>query len=96
VGCASRSAPISEEPKVEAEGHQATNSATKTYQSVLDSLTHAMNVCRRGLAYPVSVLSPFLANPTDEHLREVKGAAAYLSHSRQLIIEYRTTTGEMD
>jgi transposase InsO family protein len=83
------STPISEEPGAAAEGHQATKSAIKTYQSAVGSLMHTMNVSRPDLAYPLSVLSRFLTNPTDEHLREVKRAAAYLSHSSNLAIEYR-------
>jgi hypothetical protein len=94
------STPISEEPRAAAEGHQATKSAIKTYQSAVGSLMHAMNVSRPDLAYPLSVLSRFLTNPTDEHLREVKRAAAYLSHSSNLAIEYRIdstdNSGEKD
>jgi hypothetical protein len=50
---------------------------------------HTMNVSRPDLAYPLSVLSCFLTNPTDEHLREVKRVAVYLSHLSNLAIEYR-------
>jgi hypothetical protein len=50
---------------------------------------YAMTVSRPGLAYPLSFLSRFLTNATDEHLRTAKQAAAYLSHSQGLAIEYR-------
>jgi hypothetical protein len=64
------------------------------YQSIISSLTFAMQGTRADLAYPVSLCSRFLARPTVTHMGLAKGVLRYLKGAIDLGITYRRDTAE--
>jgi hypothetical protein len=58
------------------------------YQSIIGSLTYAMQGTRPDLAYAVSLCSRFLAKPTAKHMGIAKGILRYLKGSTDLGITY--------
>jgi Reverse transcriptase (RNA-dependent DNA polymerase)/Integrase core domain len=58
------------------------------YQSVIGSLTYAMQGTRADLAYAVSLCSRFLAKPTATHMGIAKGVLRYLKGAIDLGITY--------
>ena len=64
------------------------------YQSIIGSLTFAMQGTRADLAYPVSLCSRFLAKPTAAHAAIAKGVLRYLKGATDLGITYRRDCAE--
>ena len=64
------------------------------YQSIIGSLTFAMQGTRADLAYPVSLCSRFLAKPTAAHAAIAKGVLRYLKGATDLGIIYRRDCAE--
>jgi Reverse transcriptase (RNA-dependent DNA polymerase)/Integrase core domain len=58
------------------------------YQSIIGSLTYAMQGTRADLAYAVSLCSRFLAKPTSTHAGIAKGVLRYLKGAIDLGITY--------
>jgi Reverse transcriptase (RNA-dependent DNA polymerase) len=58
------------------------------YQSIIGSLTYAMQGTRADLAYAVSLCSRFLARPTATHMGIAKGVLRYLKGATDLGITY--------
>jgi len=64
------------------------------YQSIIGSLTYAMQGTRPDLAYAVSLCSRFLAKPTAAHMAIAKGVLRYLNGATDLGITYRRDNAE--
>src|SRR6266516_3713520 len=64
------------------------------YQSIIGSLTYAMQGTRPDLAYAVSLCSRFLAKPTTAHMGIAKGVLRYLKGATDLGITYRRDNAE--
>jgi hypothetical protein len=64
------------------------------YQSIIGSLTYAMQGTRPDLAYAVSLCSRFLAKPTAVHMGIAKGVLRYLKGATDLGITYRRDNAE--
>jgi hypothetical protein len=64
------------------------------YQSIIGSLTYAMQGTRSDLAYAVSLCSRFLAKPTATHMGIAKGVLRYLKGVTDLGITYHRDNAE--
>jgi hypothetical protein len=71
------------------EGFQATESSRRAYASAIGSLMYLMLGTRPDIAYAVSCLSRFMANPTDAHANALKRVFRYLNGTRDLELVYR-------
>jgi hypothetical protein len=71
------------------EGFQATESSRRVYASAIGSLMYLMLGTRPDIAYSVSCLSRFMANPTDAHATALKRVFRYLNSTRDLELVYR-------
>jgi hypothetical protein len=67
---------------------------THRYQSIVGSLTYAMQGTRPDLAYAVSLCSRFLAKPTANHMGIAKHVLRYLKGTTDLGITYRRDNTE--
>jgi Reverse transcriptase (RNA-dependent DNA polymerase) len=70
-------------------GYQADPVFRKNYQSAVGSLMYAMLGTRPDLAYAVSVISRFSANPTDAHWSAVKRIFRYIASTLGMCLVYR-------
>jgi hypothetical protein len=66
------------------EGYTATAVLRKEYQSIVGSLMYAMLGTRPDIAYSVSVVSRFCANPTETHMKAAKRIMRYLQGTLNL------------
>jgi hypothetical protein len=64
------------------------------YRSRISSLTYAMQGTRPDIAYSVSLLSRFLAAPTDQHYALLIRILKYLNTYPSLGIQYRRSTDQ--
>jgi hypothetical protein len=64
------------------------------YRSKVGSLTYAMQGTRPDIAYSVSLLSRFLAAPTDQHYALLIRILKYLNTYPSLNIQYRQSTDQ--
>lgn len=74
-------------------GYQATESDRHQYAKAVGSLMYLMMGTRPDLAYSVSCLSRFMANPTSQHTTAIKRVLRYLKGSRNLELTYRGELG---
>ena len=76
---------------------KATEDDIKQYQSVIGSLMYAMIQTRPDLAFTVSVLSRFAANPSRAHIRAAYKTLQYLKGTKYLGITFTGTKhGRLD
>ncbi len=61
------------------------------YQQAVGSLMYAMLCTRPNLAYPISVLSQHMANPSMEHWMAVKRIFQYLQGTLQMKLQFGAT-----
>ncbi|SMR55934.1 unnamed protein product [Zymoseptoria tritici ST99CH_3D1] len=85
-----RTTPIDSSAKIQPaeEGYIAPDELRTKYQSAVGSLMYAMLGTRPDIAYSVSVVSRFCANPTEEHWKLVERIMAYLRHTIQFELVY--------
>src|SRR5690606_6274732 len=68
----------------------------KIYQQMLGCIMYAMTCTRPDLAFTVSHLSQFSANPTFEHLKALKRVFHYLQKTKSYALEYKGPTSNED
>ena len=76
-------------PEPAPEGYEATAELRLKYQSAVGSLMYAMLGTRPDIAYAVSVVSRYAANPTDTHWGLVRRILRYLHTTVHLQLVYR-------
>ena len=87
--CKSAATPMAENPNLVANPETADPSSVRNYQSAIGTLMYAMTQTRPDLAYSVSTLSKFSANPSKEHTGAVKRVYRYLQGTKSLSLTYR-------
>jgi len=81
------------DPKVKLQRNANGNDASKgfPYRQAVASLMYAMLCTRLDLAYPISVLSQHMANPSMEHWMAVKRIFRYLQGTLQMKLHFGAT-----
>jgi hypothetical protein len=84
------------DPKVKLQKNVNGNDESKSfpYQQAVGSLMYAMLCTRPDLAYPISVLSQHMANPSMEHWMAVKRIFRYLQGSLQMKLQFGATSSK--
>ncbi len=84
------------DPKVKLQKNVNGNDESKSfpYQQAVGSLMYAMLCTRPDLAYPISVLSQHMANPSMEHWMAVKWIFRYLQGSLQMKLQFGATSSK--
>ena len=72
-------------------GEESSNELRERYQAVVGSLVWASTQTRPDIAYSVSVLGQFAANPTKSHYTGTKHVLQYLHDSSEHEITYKTS-----
>lgn len=67
----------------------------RQYQAIVGGLMYAMTATRPDLAFTVSRLSKFNANPTTKHMESAKRALRYLKHTSNLGLLYGGKDAEL-
>ena len=76
-------------------GYQATDKDKHQYAKAIGSLMYLTMGTRPDLAYSVSCLSRFMANPTNQHTTAIKRVLRYLKGSSNLELTYRGDLGRL-
>jgi hypothetical protein len=81
------------DPKMKLQRNANGNDESKgfPYQQAVGSLMYAMLCTRPDLAYPISVLSQHMANPSMEHWMVVKLIFRYLQRTLQMKLQFGAT-----
>jgi hypothetical protein len=82
--CKSIGIPFDTKVKLQRNANGNDESKGFPYQHVAGSLMYAMLCTRPNLAYPISVLSQHMANPSMEHWMAVKQIFRYLQGTLQM------------
>jgi hypothetical protein len=80
-------------PKVKLQRNANGNDESKgfPYQQVVGTLMYAMLCTHLDLAYPISVLSQHMVNPSMEHWMAIKGIFRYLQGMLQMKLQFGAT-----
>jgi hypothetical protein len=88
--------PMEEKNDLVSSTETATDTQRKEYQSIVGSLMFAMVGTRPDIAYAISVLSRFAANPSKDHISAARRVLRYLNGSLDRGINYGNSVFDND
>lgn len=91
TGCKARDTPMSPAVKLNLLDGEPLDTTVYPYSTLVGSLLHLTVTTRPDIAFPVGVLSRFMAKPTKEHWHAAKAVLRYLSDSASFGITFHGT-----
>ena len=82
--------PIPQGAKIEIFEGKATDKDIKDFQRQIGNLIYLMDKTRPDLAYPVGYLARYMANPSPQHFKLIKGVWEYLENVSELGLEHHS------
>ncbi|KAJ9524212.1 hypothetical protein QJQ45_004986 [Haematococcus lacustris] len=88
-----RAVPLSTAEQLQREGVQQQSEGGHSFAEVIGSLQHLAVVSRPDIAHAVGVLSKFMAAPTKEHWRVLRGVLRYVADTAAMGLMYGASAG---
>ncbi|KAJ9520604.1 hypothetical protein QJQ45_007493 [Haematococcus lacustris] len=88
-----RAVPLSTAEQLQREGVQQQSEAGHSFAEVIGSLQHLAVVSRPDISHAVGVLAKFMAAPTKEHWRVLRGVLRYVADTAAMGLMYGASAG---